>query len=156
MVKVAVFRSRQRLKPPPAVPIESGSVMMIRQILIDSDFLTMLSPDQVAVELEAIRVALELAGETGCALHIVHVSSGAGVAERGHKVLLVDTDAQGEERLWSAFGPASFRRMLGETSSTTMTCLRWLSGTVSATVGRFSNPGGRFNAEDSLAPFHYV
>jgi LysR family transcriptional regulator, regulator for genes of the gallate degradation pathway len=37
----------------PAVPIESGSVMMIRQILIDSDFLTMLSPDQVAVELEA-------------------------------------------------------------------------------------------------------
>lgn len=38
---------------PPHVPIESGSVMMIRQILIDSDFLTMLSPDQVAVELEA-------------------------------------------------------------------------------------------------------
>lgn len=27
--------------------------MMIRQILIDSDFLTMLSPDQVRVELEA-------------------------------------------------------------------------------------------------------
>ncbi len=38
---------------PPQVPIESGSVMMIRQILIDSDFLTMLSPDQLAVELEA-------------------------------------------------------------------------------------------------------
>lgn len=37
----------------PDVPIESGSVMMIRQILIGSDFLTMLSPDQVAVELEA-------------------------------------------------------------------------------------------------------
>lgn len=37
----------------PAVPIESGSVMMIRQILIDSDFLTMLAPDQVAVEIEA-------------------------------------------------------------------------------------------------------
>ncbi|MEY4721781.1 MAG: hypothetical protein RIQ46_1506 [Pseudomonadota bacterium] len=37
----------------PAVPIESGSVMMIRQILVDSDFLTMLSPDQLAVELEA-------------------------------------------------------------------------------------------------------
>jgi allantoinase len=30
-------------------------------------------------ELEAISVALELAGETGCALHIVHVSSGEGV-----------------------------------------------------------------------------
>jgi LysR family transcriptional regulator of gallate degradation len=39
--------------PHPRVPIESGSVMMIRQILIDSDFLTMLSPDQVAAEIEA-------------------------------------------------------------------------------------------------------
>jgi LysR family transcriptional regulator, regulator for genes of the gallate degradation pathway len=37
----------------PAVPIECGSVMTIRQILIESDFLTLLSPDQVAVELEA-------------------------------------------------------------------------------------------------------
>ncbi len=34
----------------------------------------------VAAELEAIHRALELAGETGCALHIVHVSSGAGIA----------------------------------------------------------------------------
>jgi allantoinase len=34
----------------------------------------------VAVELEAIRVALELAGETECALHIVHVSSPEGIA----------------------------------------------------------------------------
>ncbi|MDE2619993.1 MAG: LysR family transcriptional regulator [Sphingomonadales bacterium] len=40
------------LEPPP-VPIESGSVMTIRQLLIDSDLLTLLSPDQVAVELEA-------------------------------------------------------------------------------------------------------
>lgn len=37
----------------PPVPIASGSVMTIRQLLIDSDFLTLLSPDQVAVELEA-------------------------------------------------------------------------------------------------------
>lgn len=37
----------------PVVPIESGSVMTIRQLLIDNDFLTLLSPDQVAVELEA-------------------------------------------------------------------------------------------------------
>lgn len=33
----------------------------------------------VAVELEAIRVALDLAGETGCALHVVHVSSPEGI-----------------------------------------------------------------------------
>lgn len=34
----------------------------------------------VAAELEAIRCAIELAGETHCALHVVHVSSGEGVA----------------------------------------------------------------------------
>jgi allantoinase len=33
----------------------------------------------VEVELTAIRTALEIAGETGCALHIVHVSSPEGV-----------------------------------------------------------------------------
>jgi LysR family transcriptional regulator, regulator for genes of the gallate degradation pathway len=38
---------------PPRVPIECGSVMTIRQILMETDFLTLLSPDQVAVELEA-------------------------------------------------------------------------------------------------------
>lgn len=38
---------------PPPVPIECGSVIAIRQILRESDFLTLLSPDQVAVELEA-------------------------------------------------------------------------------------------------------
>ncbi|MEZ5743273.1 MAG: LysR family transcriptional regulator [Sphingomonadaceae bacterium] len=39
--------------PPPDVPVESGSVMIIRQLLIDTDLLTVLSPDQVAVEIEA-------------------------------------------------------------------------------------------------------
>jgi len=33
----------------------------------------------VAVELAAIRTATELAGETGCALHVVHVSSPEGI-----------------------------------------------------------------------------
>jgi len=37
----------------PRVPIECGSVIMIRQMLLQSDFLTLLSRDQVAVELEA-------------------------------------------------------------------------------------------------------
>jgi DNA-binding transcriptional LysR family regulator len=37
----------------PSVPVESGSVMTIRQVLINSDFLALVSPDQVAVELEA-------------------------------------------------------------------------------------------------------
>ncbi|MEY2573647.1 MAG: allantoinase [Verrucomicrobiota bacterium] len=34
----------------------------------------------VAAELEAIRAAIDIAAETGCRLHIVHVSSGSGVA----------------------------------------------------------------------------
>ena len=37
----------------PLVPIECGSVITIRQILLDTDFLTLLSPDQVAAELAA-------------------------------------------------------------------------------------------------------
>lgn len=38
---------------PPQIPVESGSVIANREILRQSDFLTLLSPDQVAVELEA-------------------------------------------------------------------------------------------------------
>jgi DNA-binding transcriptional LysR family regulator len=38
---------------PPIVPIECGSVMMIREILMQTDFLTLLSPDQVTVERQA-------------------------------------------------------------------------------------------------------
>jgi DNA-binding transcriptional LysR family regulator len=40
------------IRPPP-VAIECGSVLVIRQLLMENDFLTLLSPTQVAVELEA-------------------------------------------------------------------------------------------------------
>jgi allantoinase len=43
----------------------------------------------VAAELEAIRSAIEIAAETGCRLHIVHVSCGSGVA------LVADARANG-------------------------------------------------------------
>lgn len=39
--------------PLPKVPVEAGSVMMIRQIMMGGDSLTLLSPDQVQVEVEA-------------------------------------------------------------------------------------------------------
>lgn len=39
--------------PLPRAPIECGSVMVVREILRDSDFLTLLSPDQVALEIDA-------------------------------------------------------------------------------------------------------
>ena len=38
---------------PPPVAIECGSVMIVRQLLMQSDYLTLLSPDQVAIELKA-------------------------------------------------------------------------------------------------------
>jgi DNA-binding transcriptional LysR family regulator len=37
----------------PPVPVECGSVMVIRGLVMESDLLTLLSPDQIAVELEA-------------------------------------------------------------------------------------------------------
>ena len=43
----------------------------------------------IKAELEAIRLALEIAGETGCALHVVHVSSAAGAR------LVADAKARG-------------------------------------------------------------
>lgn len=43
----------------------------------------------VGIELEAIRIAIDLAAETGCALHIVHVSSARGVK------LVVEARARG-------------------------------------------------------------
>jgi allantoinase len=64
----------------------------------------------IAAELEAIRRALELAGETRCALHVVHVSCGEGVQliaearRRGvdvscetcpHYLALTEADAEG-------------------------------------------------------------
>ena len=45
-----------------------------------SDARAWLASRPVEVELAAIRTALELSGETGCALHVVHVSSPEGVA----------------------------------------------------------------------------
>lgn len=38
---------------PPRVAIECGSVIVVRQLLAQGDFLTLLSPDQVALELQA-------------------------------------------------------------------------------------------------------
>jgi len=42
-----------RADGPPNVALESGSVIIARQLLIDDDFLTLLSPDQVAIDIES-------------------------------------------------------------------------------------------------------
>jgi len=68
------------------VAVHAESEMLTRELAAEkiaagktsiSDYL---ASRPVAAELEAIRRAIDLAGETGCALHVVHVSSGAGVA----------------------------------------------------------------------------
>lgn len=50
----AMFEGRD----PPHAPVECGSAMTIRGILVDSDCLTLLSPDQVAMEVETGLLAL--------------------------------------------------------------------------------------------------
>jgi len=50
---------------PPPVPVECGSVMVIRGLVMQSDLLTLLSPDQIAVELDTamlVRIDLDLPG----------------------------------------------------------------------------------------------
>jgi allantoinase len=49
------------------------------QHLLGTDVRTWLKSRPVEIELVAIRTAVEAAGETGCALHIVHVSSPEGL-----------------------------------------------------------------------------
>jgi DNA-binding transcriptional LysR family regulator len=49
----------------PPVPVECGSVMVIRGLLAQSDLLTLLSPDQVALEVESgmlVRIPITLPG----------------------------------------------------------------------------------------------
>ncbi len=49
----------------------------------------------VEAELEAIRVALDIAGETGCSVHVVHVSCGEGITlikEAGKKGVNVSSE----------------------------------------------------------------
>ena len=52
----------------------------IQKVKGKHDVRAYLASRPVEVELAAIRQALEFAGETGCALHIVHVSSPEGIA----------------------------------------------------------------------------
>lgn len=50
---------------PPPVPVECGSVMVIRGLVMQSDLLTLLSPDQISVEMDAemlVRIDLDLPG----------------------------------------------------------------------------------------------
>ena len=47
---------------PPRVPVECGSVITIRNMLLSTDYLSLLSPDQVSVELETNRLRIVCTG----------------------------------------------------------------------------------------------
>lgn len=101
----------QRLGVPVAVHAEDDAIVREAATRVSgSDARAFLESRPLAAELAAITRALELAGETGAALHIVHVSSGEGVAlaaearARGidvsietcpHYLTFVDADLEG-------------------------------------------------------------
>lgn len=62
---------------PPRVAIECGSVIVVRQLLVQGDFLTLLSPDQVAVELEAGWLA-RIGAAPGDPSRVIGVTTRAG------------------------------------------------------------------------------
>ena len=78
------MREAARLRKPVAVHAESEEMtagLTKRMITSDRhDIAAFLESRPVLAETEAIRRAGGLARETGCALHVVHISSGSGVA----------------------------------------------------------------------------
>jgi allantoinase len=74
----AGMRIAAKLGLPVAVHAESPALLQPASGPTVRDYLT---SRPVAAEVEAIRVATAIAGEAGAKLHIVHVSSGRGVAE---------------------------------------------------------------------------
>jgi allantoinase len=102
----------------------------------------------VEAELAAIRVALELAGETGCALHVVHVSCPEGIdliaqgKRQGmdvtaetcpHYLLLKDEDLE------TIGAPAKCAPPLRSTSTQEALWQRWIAGQID-TLGSDHSP----------------
>jgi allantoinase len=78
------MREAARLKRPVAVHAESEEITagLTKRLIAGGrhDIAAFLESRPVVAETEAIRRAAGLARETGCALHIVHISSGSGIA----------------------------------------------------------------------------
>lgn len=72
-----------RLNLPVAVHAEDAEIIAARTARIRAaggrDARAFLDSRPIEAELAAVRVAIDLAGETGCALHVVHLSSPAAV-----------------------------------------------------------------------------
>ncbi len=85
--------------PIPPVPLECGSVMAIRELLVRSDFLTILSPDQVAAELAAGWLAVVRETPPSLVRTIGTTTRGSWVPTPLQNVLLGELDAAANDRL---------------------------------------------------------
>jgi len=61
----------------PPVPVECGSVMVIRGLLMESDLLTLLSPDQIAMEIET-RMLVRIASTAPRPARMIGISTRTG------------------------------------------------------------------------------
>ncbi len=82
-------------RAPPRVPIECGSVMMVRQLLVQSDSLTLLSVDQLAVELEAgwLTILGEAPGEISRTIGITTRADWRPTARQRDFIAAIDAQA---------------------------------------------------------------
>lgn len=62
---------------PPPVPVECGSVMVIRGVLMQSDLLTLLSPDQIAMEIET-RMLARIVADLPSRVRTIGISTRSG------------------------------------------------------------------------------
>ncbi len=70
-----------RFDLPVAVHAESHQVLSAQPAFTDGTPAAFLRSRPIEAEVEAVRVACDIAGETGCALHVVHVSCPEALAE---------------------------------------------------------------------------
>jgi allantoinase len=80
MVDLATLRAGMRRAARLGLLVAVHAELERPELRRGTSILDYLASRPIDMELDAIRAALDFSGETGCALHIVHVSSAAGVA----------------------------------------------------------------------------
>jgi DNA-binding transcriptional LysR family regulator len=74
---------------PPPVPVECGSVMVIRGLIMQSDLLTILSPDQIAMEIETAML-VKISGPPPPRVRTIGISTRTGWRPTRAQQRLVD------------------------------------------------------------------
>ncbi len=75
----ATLRAGMRVSAARRLPVAVHAELPFEVAVHGRDMKAWLDSRPIAFELDAIRLALDLAGETGCALHIVHVTCAEGI-----------------------------------------------------------------------------